>query len=53
MRAYPAGPDPFRKTPVLTAEVAGELLRSIEKDSVVGLRDRGLNVGDTGTDGIR
>jgi site-specific recombinase XerD len=30
------------KTPVLTAEEAGELLRSIETDSVVGLRDRAL-----------
>jgi integrase/recombinase XerD len=28
------------KTPVLTAEEAGELLRSIETDTVVGLRDR-------------
>jgi integrase/recombinase XerD len=30
------------KTAVLTAEEAGELLRSIETDSVVGLRDRAL-----------
>src|SRR5262249_12139465 len=30
------------KTPVLTAEEAGELLRSIETDTVVGLRDRAL-----------
>jgi site-specific recombinase XerD len=30
------------KTPVLTAEEAGELLRSIETDNVVGLRDRAL-----------
>jgi site-specific recombinase XerC len=30
------------KTPVLTAEEAGELLRSIETDNVVGLRDRTL-----------
>jgi site-specific recombinase XerD len=30
------------KTPVLTADEAGELLRSIETDSVVGLRDRAL-----------
>jgi len=30
------------KTPVLTAEEAGELLRSIETVSVVGLRDRAL-----------
>jgi site-specific recombinase XerD len=30
------------KTPVLTAEEAGELLRSIATDSVVGLRDRAL-----------
>ena len=30
------------KTPVLTAEEAGDLLRSIETDCVVGLRDRAL-----------
>jgi site-specific recombinase XerD len=30
------------KTPILTAEEAGELLRSIETDTVVGLRDRAL-----------
>ena len=30
------------KTPVLTAEEAGELLRSIENDTVIGLRDRAL-----------
>jgi site-specific recombinase XerC len=30
------------KTPVLTAEEAGELLRSIAPDGVVGLRDRAL-----------
>jgi site-specific recombinase XerD len=30
------------KTPVLTAEEAGELLRSIESDTVTGLRDRAL-----------
>jgi integrase len=30
------------KTPVLTAEEAGELLRSIEPDSVLALRDRAL-----------
>src|SRR5262245_16030343 len=30
------------KTPILTADEAGELLRSIETDSVVGLRDRAL-----------
>jgi site-specific recombinase XerD len=30
------------KSPVLTAEEAGELLRSIETDTVVGLRDRAL-----------
>jgi len=30
------------KTPVLTAEEAGELLQSIETDTVVGLRDRTL-----------
>jgi site-specific recombinase XerD len=30
------------KTPVLTADEAGELLRSIETDNVVGLRDRAL-----------
>jgi len=30
------------KTPVLTAEETGELLRSIETDTVVGLRDRAL-----------
>src|SRR5262245_60343560 len=30
------------KTPVLTAEEAGELLRSIETATVVGLRDRAL-----------
>jgi site-specific recombinase XerD len=30
------------KTPVLTADEAGELLRSIETDSVIGLRDRAL-----------
>ena len=30
------------KTPVLTAEEAGELLRSIESDTVLGLRDRAL-----------
>src|SRR5262245_61577471 len=30
------------KTPVLTAEEAGELLRSIETNNVVGLRDRAL-----------
>jgi hypothetical protein len=30
------------KTSVLTAEEASELLRSIETDSVVGLRDRAL-----------
>jgi len=30
------------KTPVLTAEEAGELLRSIENDTVMGLRDRAL-----------
>ena len=30
------------KTPILTAEEAGELLRSIENDTVTGLRDRGL-----------
>src|SRR5262249_2282796 len=30
------------KTPVLTAEEAGELLRSIETDTVTGLRDRAL-----------
>jgi site-specific recombinase XerC len=30
------------KTPVLTAEDAGELLRSIEGDTVTGLRDRAL-----------
>src|SRR5262245_49871507 len=30
------------KTPVLTAEKAGELLRSIETETVVGLRDRAL-----------
>jgi hypothetical protein len=32
----------IRITPVLTAEEAGELLRSIETDNVVGLRDRAL-----------
>ena len=30
------------KTPVLTAEEAGDLLRSIEADSLVGMRDRAL-----------
>jgi len=30
------------KTPMLTAEVAGELLRSIESDTVLGLRDSAL-----------
>ena len=30
------------KTPILTAEEAGDLLRSIETESVVGLRDRAL-----------
>jgi len=30
------------KTPILTAEEAGELLRSIETETVVGLRDRAL-----------
>jgi site-specific recombinase XerD len=30
------------KTPILTAEEAGDLLRSIETDNVVGLRDRAL-----------
>jgi site-specific recombinase XerD len=30
------------KTPVLTAEEAGELLRSIETETIVGLRDRAL-----------
>src|SRR5262245_55447988 len=30
------------KTPVLTAEEAGDLLRSIETETVVGLRDRAL-----------
>jgi len=30
------------KTPVLAAEEAGELLRSIESDTVTGLRDRAL-----------
>src|SRR5499433_1187864 len=30
------------KTPVLTAEEAGELLRSIKTDDVLGLRDRAL-----------
>ena len=30
------------KTPVLTAEEAGDLLRSIETDDLVGLRDRAL-----------
>jgi hypothetical protein len=30
------------KTPVLTHEEAGELLRSIVTDNVVGLRDRAL-----------
>jgi site-specific recombinase XerD len=30
------------KTPVLTAEEAGELLRSIKSDTVTGLRDRAL-----------
>lgn len=30
------------KTPILTAEEAGELLRSIPTDSIVGLRDRAL-----------
>jgi site-specific recombinase XerD len=30
------------KTPILTAEEAGDLLRSIENDTVIGLRDRAL-----------
>jgi site-specific recombinase XerD len=30
------------KTPILTAEEAGELLRSIEMDTILGLRDRAL-----------
>jgi hypothetical protein len=40
----PAG-SPLRfkgKTPVLTAEEAGKLLRSIATDSVAGVRDRAL-----------
>jgi hypothetical protein len=41
------------KTPVLTAEEAGDLLRSIETETVVGLRDRALIVSCSRTQSLR